>query len=285
MIATVIHQPFSTLDGSSIELIHPDIERGKIRFAIFDFDGTLSLIREGWQNVMLPMMVEHIQATGTNESDEEILQIVKEYVTRLTGKQTIYQMIELKAQVEKRGGAALDPLAYKHEYLNRLWERIEHRVEGLKDGSIDPREYVIPGAYELLDALEERGITMYLASGTDYPCVINEVEVLGLTKYFKGHIYAALDDYKKFSKKMIITKMLTENNLHGPELLAFGDGYVEIENTKEAGGIAVGVASDEAGKVYIDEWKRNRLIDAGADVIIPHYLELQPLMNYLFSKD
>ncbi len=47
----------------------------------------------------------------------------------------------------------------------------------------------------------------------------------------------------------------------GEQLLAFGDGYVEIENTKEVGGLAVAVASDEAnnGSGRMDEWKRDRL--------------------------
>ncbi|MBD3265931.1 HAD hydrolase-like protein [bacterium] len=266
----------------NMEIIKKDIDRGRIRYALFDFDGTLSLIREGWQNVMIPMMVEILLETDTNETKEELTQLVKEYVTRLTGKQTIYQMIELKAQVEKRGGKAREPVEYKHDYLARLWQRIQHRVDGLKNGSLNKRDFVVPGTYELLDALKEKNIVMYLASGTDLPCVQNEVDVLGLSNYFGSHIYAALDEYKKFSKKMIIEKMLKEEKLHGPELVAFGDGYVEIENTKEVDGIAIGVATDEVGKEHVDAWKRNRLIEAGADIIIPHYKKLEPLLDYLF---
>jgi phosphoglycolate phosphatase len=273
------------LPDTTIEIINEKCQRGHLRYAIFDFDGTLSLIREGWQDVMVPMMLEVLMETGTSESDEELTLLIKNYVTRLTGKQTIYQMIELKAQVEKRGGVANDPLVYKHEYLDRLWQRISHRVEGLKDGSLDPLDYVVPGTYELLDALRARNVGLYLASGTDYPCVVNEVDALNLTPYFGEHIYAALDEYKKFSKKMIIDRMLHENDLHGPELVAFGDGYVEIENTKEVGGIAVGVPTDEVGKIEVDAWKRNRLIEAGADIIIPHYNDLEPLMHYLFKED
>jgi phosphoglycolate phosphatase-like HAD superfamily hydrolase len=193
-------------------------------------------------------------------------------------------MFELKAQVEKRGGVAKEPVAYKHQYLGLLWDRIQHRVDGLKDGSYNPEDYVIPGTYALMNALKDRGVEMYLASGTDLPCVQNEVAVLNLTPFFGPHIYAAVDEYKKFSKKMIIERMLAENHLHGPELVAFGDGYVEIENTKEVGGIAIGVASDEVGKIEVDAWKRNRLIQAGADIIIPNYNDLEPLMKYLFNE-
>ena len=46
-----------------IEIIHNHIERGHIRHALFDFDGTVSLIREGWQQVMTSMMVELLLQT------------------------------------------------------------------------------------------------------------------------------------------------------------------------------------------------------------------------------
>lgn len=280
---TTISEARNYLPGTQIEIINPEAPRGRFRNALFDFDGTLSLIREGWQDVMIPMFVRILRETGTDESEEALTAIVKEFVTRLTGKQTIYQMIELASQIEKRGGTPLEPLVYKHQYLDLLWDRIKHRVGGLKDGSIDPGEYVVPGSYELMDGLEARGCDMFLASGTDLPYVVSEAEVLKLDGYFRGHIYGALDEYKNFSKKMIIGKLLRENQLSGPELLTFGDGYVEVENTKEAGGVAVGVASDEAGKTAIDEWKRSRLIMAGADIIIPNFLEHEALLNYLFE--
>ena len=47
--------------------------------------------------------------------------------------------------------------------------------------------------------------------------------------------------------------------------MGFGDGYVEIENVKAVGGVAVGVASNEKEREGIDQWKRERLIQAGAD--------------------
>ena len=88
-------------------------------------------------------------------------------------------------------------------------------------------------------------MTLYLASGTDIAFVRREAEFLGLTPFFGPHIYGALDDYQNFSKKMIIERILRENNLHGEELLGFGDGFVEIEEVKRVGGVAVAVASDE----------------------------------------
>ncbi len=273
------------LPGTEIEIINSNIDLGKIQFALFDFDGTLSLIREGWQQVMIPMMVEILQELDTGESDEELSEIVTEFVTRLTGKQTIYQMIELAEEVKKRGGTPKEPLEYKHQYLDLLWDRIQDRVEGLESGQLQPMDFVVPGSLDILSELNDRDVTIYLASGTDQPYVLNESGVLGLHPFFPERIYGALDDYKNFSKRMIIQKILSENSLAGPGLVTFGDGYVEIEDTKEVGGIAVGVATNEAERKGIDEWKRERLIGAGADIIIPDFREADELVKYLFAEE
>jgi phosphoglycolate phosphatase-like HAD superfamily hydrolase len=271
------------LDDTHIEIINPHVPVGHIRHALFDFDGTVSLIREGWQGVMIPMMVEILLQTPHHESEEELHSVVTDYVDRLTGKQTIYQMIQLCEEVRQRGGKPLNPLEYKWMYLDRLWERIEGRVVGLKNGEIEPEEMMVPGAVPMLEALRARGVSCYLASGTDEVYVLDEAAALGLPPYFAG-IYGALDDYQNYSKKMVIERILNENRLSGPEFVTFGDGYVEIEDTKAVGGIAVGVASDEVNRQGINEWKRRRLIEAGADIIIPDFRQHEQLVAYLFDE-
>ncbi len=265
-----------------LEIIHPDIVRGRIRHALFDFDGTLSLIREGWQGVMIPLMVEWLMETPAHESEAEITAVVTEFVTRLTGKQTVYQMIRLAEEVQKRGGVPRDPLEYKHIYLDRLWARIRHRVADLKAGRVAADDLMVPGGRAMLQALTARGVRCYLASGSDEPYVLDEAAALQIAPYFVG-IYGARDDYKSFSKKILIERIIAENRLAGPEFVAFGDGFVEIEDTKRVGGIAVGVASDEVHRIGIDLWKRNRLIEAGADLIVPDFREHDALMAYLFE--
>jgi phosphoglycolate phosphatase-like HAD superfamily hydrolase len=272
------------LPDSQIEIIHPDIERGRVRSVLFDFDGTLSLIREGWQQVMVPMMVEVLRGLGTGEGEDHLTAVVTEYVDRLTGKQTIYQMIELAEHVKQRGGEPRDPLEYKHEYLDRLWERIKDRVAALKSGAAAPDDLLVPGSRALLAALRARGLTLYLASGTDEKYVLDEARALQVDGFFGDHIHGALDDYKSFSKAIIIDRIIETHALSGPEFLAFGDGYVEIENTRQVGGLAVGVATDEARREGVDQWKRTRLVGAGADVIIPDFREYGRLLAYLLPE-
>ena len=272
----------SYLSNSCIEIIHPDIQRGNIQSALFDFDGTISLIREGWQSIMIPMMVELLQQTPLSEEKTIIERVVNEFVTRLTGKQTIYQMIQLCTEIEKRGGTAKDPFEYKQLYNDRLNQHIAERIAGLKSGRFNAKELVVPGSLEWLNILKDKGTTCYLASGTDEKYVLEEVELLGLMPYFSG-VYGARDNYRDFSKKMIIDQIIQNHALHGSNFVAFGDGYVEIEDTKSVNGIAVGLATDERNRVGVDEWKRSRLIDAGADLIIPDFREFTKLEAYLFD--
>lgn len=274
-----------TNDEWQIEVLNDTVPRGAFKSALFDFDGTISLIRQGWQEVMIPYFTEVLLEIPGVTDEEEAKQCVTDFVDFLTGKQTIYQAIRLAEEVKARGGTPLDPIEYKREYHRRLMAKIQYRIDGLKSGSIDPADMVVPGSVELLAALRERGLTLYLASGTDENYVLDEVECLGLTDYFNGGIYGALDEYKLFSKAMVIQKIISTQHLAGHELVGFGDGYVEIENVKEAGGLAVGVASDEVNRRGINEWKRNRLTHAGADIIIPDFRQVNTIMNYLFPPE
>jgi phosphoglycolate phosphatase-like HAD superfamily hydrolase len=270
------------IPGTEIEVLR-NRHAGAARAVLFDFDGTLSLIRSGWVDVMVPMMVDILAALGTGEDPHDLDRLVRGFVERLTGKQTIYQMIELARQVELRGGKPRDPLEYKHQYLDRLWQQIEGRVEDLKRGRIDRESLLVPGSLELLDRLKARGLKIFLASGTDEKFAAAEAELLGITAYLEGKVYGAVDDYRSFSKRMIIQRIVAENRLQDAQLLGFGDGYVEIEDVKRAQGVAVGVATDEPECRQIDPWKRKRLILAGADVMVPNYLEQEKLLAYLLD--
>jgi phosphoglycolate phosphatase len=266
-----------------MEVLHPDIPRGRFRSVLFDFDGTLSLIREGWPQVMIPMMVEVLRPTGTPESDAQLTGVVEDFVMRLNGRQTIYQMIQLAQEVRQRGGQPQDPLVYKRQYHDQLLRHIHNRIDALTHHRAYPEDWTVPGSHAILANLQARGLTLYLASGTDLIYVRQEVELLDLTRFFGPHIYGAIDDYQNYSKRMIIEQILAENHLQGEELLGFGDGFVEIEEIKRVGGVAVAVASDEARRTGIHPWKRQRLIHAGADLVIGDYREHETLLGFLLD--
>src|SRR5437773_3424495 len=140
--------------------------RPHLSHVLLDFDGTLSLIRQGWPEVMVPMFVESLPPLP-GETEEARRQLCFDDIMRLNGKQTIYQMIQLADRVKARGGMPREPLWYKHEYLRRLEERIRHRLDGLRSGSLRPDDLLVYGSRQILDLLLRRGLPLYLASGTD----------------------------------------------------------------------------------------------------------------------
>ena len=265
-----------------LEIIRP-ASAARAKVVLFDFDGTLSLVRSGWMQVMVPMMIEVLAELQTGETEEQLREVIETFVWRLTGMETIYQMIALADEVKRRGGTPLDPLLYKKRYLDRLWQVIHGRVEALRLGACPPDRYLVPGARALLERLKERGLSLYLASGTDEIFMQEEARLLDVARYFDGGVYGALDDYQSFSKRILVQRILGLPEVQGAHLLGFGDGYVEIEEVKQVGGVTVGVATEEPECLAIDPWKRQRLIGVGADYIIPNYLDGEALVETLFS--
>ncbi len=252
------------------------------KHAIFDFDGTISLIREGWQSIMYEYFVEELLQCPNAPSKEEIEKIVFDFVDFLTGKQTIFQCIRLSEEISKFGGISKSPLEYKAEYLRRLEVHIKGRKKNLKRG-IKPSSFLVPGSVELLEKLTQSGISCYLTSGTDEIDVIQEASLLGISHYFKS-IHGAVDEDSTFcSKEQVLNDLINNNSLNGSDLILFGDGFVEIELGKSIDSYTIALATNEEKKdTSINEWKRNRLLKAGADCIIPDFKNVERIFNFIW---
>src|ERR1043165_7366970 len=109
--------------------------RPQVSHVSFDFDGTLSLIREGWPEVMVPMFVEFLPPIA-GEDEVARRRLLYDDIMRLNGKTTIYQMIQLGERIKDRGGEPQEPLWYKKEYLRRLNKRIHSRLEEIKSRKV-----------------------------------------------------------------------------------------------------------------------------------------------------
>lgn len=218
--------------------------------------------------IMIEMMMETLGELGTDE--DALRASAEDYVARLTGKDTIYQMVAFAEHVQSLGGDALTPEEYKSEFLRRLGRVRASRLAAIQSGSVDVDSMMVPGSRALLDSLRECGLDLVLASGTDHEEVCREAKLLGIAHYFNGGIHGAV--LNGLTKRALLRRIVA-SGISGEQILAFGDGPVEIENTKEVGGIAVGVASDEGECLEIDEKKRMWLARAGADFIIPNYLD------------
>ena len=258
-----------------------DKRLGNTRHALFDFDGTLSVMREGWEGVMLPVMLESI--CGDRKVLPEVEDEVRDYIDSSTGILTIQQMEWLSTAV-KRYGYVREPLSasqYKAIYLDRLMVRVRERIHMVQNGQINPEKMILAGGKQFVEDLWNQGVTLYLASGTDHQNMVSEATVLHLAQYFNERVYGALDQNAENGKERVIQRILDENNLAGNELLVVGDGPVEIREAKLRGAITLGVASNEIARSGWNPQKIQRLTNAGVDLMVPdfsHHSELASLL-------
>lgn len=260
-----------------MKVLH-EVKGETVRHVLFDFDGTISVIREGWEKVMGPYMVEVLSEAG---GGEDVTDEVYQYIDRSTGIQTILQMDWLAESVRNRGKKPLDPFDYKAEYNRRLLNVVDERVGRLKSGEVSRDDLMVVGSREFVESLHSRGIKMYIASGTDREYVRREAAALGVADSFEGRIYGAIGRIEDYSKEKVIKEILSEHSLEGPQLAVFGDGPVEIRNAKAVGAIAIGVAVDEIARHGWSETKVKRLTDAGADILIPDFADTKPVEKLL----
>ncbi len=267
-----------------MEIIRNAYPAAAPKAAIFDFDGTISLIVSGWREIMIEQFVAELRATpkGSEESPDELEKLVSAFVDRNTGRPTIYQSFSLIEEIRRRGGTVRDPVDYKKEHSLRMKPIVDERLNGLRSGRIPPSALMLPGSVEILKRFRDRDVILYLASGSSVGFVKEECELLGITDLFDGGIYGALPDPEAFSKAMVIERILDEQRISPDELIGFGDGHTETQNVRAVGGFVVGVASDETGFGGVDPTKRSLLIDCGSDVIIPDYRDYDRLMERFF---
>ncbi len=249
----------------SIEFIHSIHPNNRIRAAVFDFDGTISTLRCGWENVMRPLMLECI--AGGKEPTAELMEKVDRYIDESTGIQTVYQMEWLANEVEAAGGPARDKWWYKDEYNRRLMAYIESKRAALASGEADPETYRIAGAAEFLSALKNAGVALYLASGTDHADMSEEARLVGVYDLFDA-VRGAPAHEAACSKEAVLGMLFEEKGLAGKSVLVAGDGKVEIALGRAAGAYTLGAATNEAARRGVNPVKRRRLIAAGADLIV-----------------
>ncbi|MCG3147045.1 MAG: Bifunctional protein HldE [Verrucomicrobiae bacterium] len=277
-------------NGTEIEITEPWPANQRITHAIFDFDGTISTLRQGWEQVMEPVMVRAILGDRYASADEtlyaRVVRRVREFIDKTTGIQTLIQMQGLVRLVREFGIVpAADEFHYKERYLAALMELVHERSRKLRQGELDVVDFTVKGALPILRQLHTAGVKLYLASGTDEVDVRAEAAALGCAEYFGGHIHGAVGDVTQDAKRIVLDRIL--NEIGAGEMacvVALGDGPVEIRETRKRGGRTIGVASDEIRRYGLNPAKRSRLIQAGAQAIIPDFSQPAAVLQLLGVK-
>lgn len=277
------------LDDTEIEVITEPSAALNIRYAIFDHDGTISTLREGWEQIMEPMMIKAVLGEYFRDAEEATFHRaqyrVREFIERTTGIQTIAQMHGLVDLIREFGlvpeESLLTPAEYKAIYNTDLQTLVDRRLEKLDRGELEISDFTIKGAVPFLHALKQAGVRLYLASGTDEADVKIEAARLGYADVFDGGIYGSIGEITKDAKRMVIERILQEVGGAFEQFVAFGDGPVEIRETNRRGSYAVGIASDEKRRFGTNLDKRPRLVRAGAHAIIPDFSQWEALWSFL----
>jgi len=277
------------IEGTEIEVISEPVPTMNIRHAIFDHDGTISTLREGWEQIMEPMMIKAVLGPACQTNDEALYHRIKtrvrDFIERTTGIQTITQMHGLVDLVGEFGfvpkGGILTPVQYKAIYNQELKSLVNRRLRKLEQGELHVSDFTLKGAVELLRALQNQGIRLYLASGTDEEDVKEEALCLGYADVFDGGVFGSVGEVTKDAKKIVLERILSEVGGAYEQIVAFGDGPVEMRETSRRGAYTVGVASDEVRRFGHNEDKRRRLIRAGAGTVVPDFSQWKKLWSFL----
>jgi rfaE bifunctional protein kinase chain/domain len=275
--------------NTEFEVVSPLPAKLQIRHAIFDHDGTISTLRQGWEQIMEPVMIESILGEKFKDVSQAVLARVthaaRELIDKTTGIQTLVQMQELVKLVREFGfvpaESVLNEHGYKMVYNVRLLDMIKTRVEKLNRGELESADFQVKNAEKLIRHLHSRGVKLYLASGTDEPDVVAEATAMGYADVFEGRIYGAVGDVNVEAKRLVLERIIRENALSGHEFVTFGDGPVEIRETRKRDGICIGVCSDEVRGFGFNSAKRGRLIRAGASLLVPDFSQLPQLLTLL----
>ena len=254
-----------------------------IRHALFDWDGTISLLRAGWGEVMEAQWLAELPVQP-GETPEGRATFAHHEIWSLNGKPTIHQMARLAELVAARGGRARTAGEYNADYQARLAAMVDGRLARIRSGASSPDDFMVGGVREFLTALAARGIVLHLASGTELRFIAAEAEYLGLASFFGARFHGPRDpEDRVFSKRGVMDRILADNGLPGAALVAFGDGHVEIEQARAVGGHAVAVCSDESDwrSRRLDPAKQARLTAAGAHFCIPDFAETAAWMDRL----
>lgn len=251
--------------------------RPEISHVVFDFDGTLSWLRHGWPELMLGIFRRHLSGQWS-APDKELASIV----WGMNGQPTLKQMARFAEVSGEHEASVPSPEELLLEFQTELDARISERLALIRAGG-DRDQFVIFGARDLLEYLSGLGLTLVILSSTVEHRVREEAGALGLAQYFGGHIYGSPVDPRGFSKRAVLERLVGTN---GARLLSFGDGPVEITATKELGGFAVAVCTDEDrnGSGVMDEQKRSMLLAAGADIAIPDFRGAITLVESLLER-
>jgi phosphoglycolate phosphatase len=153
-----------------------------------------------------------------------------------------------------------------------LAQLLARRQHYLPDAIAHSKGYrVLPGVEELLPRLCDEGYLLGLTTGGTEAAAHTKLERAHLNRYFSFGGYGTSSDTRVELTTEAIARAaaLAGRDLERDEVLDIGDTPLDIDAAKEAGAVAVGVASGH--------YSKEQLTGAGADFVLGSLMEALPL--------
>ena len=126
---------------------------------------------------------------------------------------------------------------------------------------------------------------MYLASGTDQVYMREEARLLDVARYFDGGVYGALDDYKSFSKKILIQRVIASApSAAAMSSWASATATWRSKTSRKWAAWRWAWPPPSRSARPSTQWKRERLAGVGADFIVPNFLCHRELLAHAVSQ-
>lgn len=260
-----------------IEIINH--KKTKILAAMIDWDGAISLIREGWQRIMQEYIANFI-SSGLPQKNDYLW--AQSFIKKTLGENTVEQMLGMIEKAEQNGRNDIpvsysEKMALAEEHRKKYREILEKEVRGkrIKTAKKNPDKFIVRGMKYLLEELKKRNIKIFVASGSEQEGkggIEEEAETLGLKHYFEA-VFGYNGSISPYNKENVVKWILNKYNLDPLQLLVVGDGPKEMKVGKKFGAVTIGLISNNV--------TRKILLDSGADFIVYNAIDLSECLKQI----
>jgi len=167
--------------------------------------------------------------------------------------------------------AYIDAHGMGDEARRRIWNEVFRAMRRFEESAISTAS-LMPGAYEVLSSLRERGFKIGLITLNSAAVVSNVLERLGIKKFFDAMI--SRDDVKNVKPNPEhLLEVLRRLEVRPEEAVVVGDTVFDMRCAKKVGAMAIGITTGRSSE--------EELRKAGADCVVESLSELLFLLSQL----
>ncbi len=210
---------------------------------------------------MVELMLQELHPVRyPGETDASVVAQLLSVIRTQIGRATIYQMIRLAEEIQRRGGTPRDPAEVEKDFDARLCRLVASRRDSVARGIEPVDRFLVPGVQRMLDALRQQGISLVLLSGTRLVDLQEEAEFLGIADYFDGGIFGPGTNPEEFCKGRVIAEIAARQ----PGGAAAIVGYPSSLRESAGGNSTLGDGYRVEARITIDELPHALLIPNSA---------------------